>query len=368
MTYNDTIRRIWSENILYAALVELTYRCNLNCSFCYNDTALKGIPLTTAQYFDFFQDLYDLGTLNLTLTGGEPLAHPEFFALGRRARELGFVVRVKSNAHALRGKLAQRMRDEVDPFMVEVSLHGASAETHDRQTQVPGSFSRLTANLRESRALGLRIKLNSPLTLWNEREVEAMYALADDLGIPIQFDPLITRRDNGDAEPQRISPSREGIARLHQHQRERDATRRARRGAAVTESAVVFEPSATVNPLKEVEAPRGVEPSTGGREKHCGAGSSSITIDPFGNVYPCVQWRRRIGNLHEDSIRTLWNHSDELAEIRRLSTEVKEAVDRHQAPGLGFCPGSAEQETGSPMQLYPGIQIMRDLRTKDRTG
>ena len=24
MTYNDTIRRIWSDNILYAALVELT--------------------------------------------------------------------------------------------------------------------------------------------------------------------------------------------------------------------------------------------------------------------------------------------------------------------------------------------------------
>jgi molybdenum cofactor biosynthesis enzyme MoaA len=102
------------------------------------------------------------------------------------------------------------MKDEVDPFMVEVSLHGATAETHDRQTQVPGSFARLTMNLREARALGLRIKLNSPLTLWNEREVVAMYALADDLGLPIQFDALITRRDNGDASPQRISPSARG--------------------------------------------------------------------------------------------------------------------------------------------------------------
>ena len=347
MTYTDTLRRTWSENILFSAMVELTYRCNLNCSFCYNDTALKGIPLTAAQYFRFFEDLNELGTLNLTLTGGEPLAHPEFFALGRRARELGFVVRVKSNAHALRGKLAQRMKDEVDPFLIEVSLHGASAETHERQTRVPGSFSRLIANLRDARALGLRIKVNTPLTLWNEREVAATYALADELGVPIQFDPLITRRDNGDPEPQRIAPSAEGIAGLHANQRARDAARRAKLPSRATSSEVGIEPPAT------------------GREKHCGAGSSSITVDPFGNVYPCVQWRRRIGNLHEQSIRTLWNHSDELAEVRRLAVEVKEAVDRQGATGLGFCPGSAEQETGSPTRLYPGIvQIIHDMRAR----
>src|SRR5215470_16533007 len=165
-TYTDTLQRTWNENLLFSAMCELTYRCNLDCTFCYNDTALKGVPLRREQYFHFFEELCELGTLNLTLTGGEPLAHPEFFTLGRRARELGFVVRVKSNAHALRGKLLQRMKDEVDPFMVEVSLHGATAATHDRQTQVAGSFDRLVANLRDARASGLRIKLNSPLTVW----------------------------------------------------------------------------------------------------------------------------------------------------------------------------------------------------------
>lgn len=351
MTYADTIRRVWDNNILYSALVELTYRCNLDCYFCYNDTALKGVPLSFAQYVRFFEDLRDMGTLDLTLTGGEPLAHPEFFALGRMARELGFVVRVKSNAHALRGKLAQRMKDEVDPFLIEVSLHGASPETHDRQTRVPGSFARLVNNLREARALGLRIKLNCPLTVWNEHESEAMYALADELGLPADFDPLITRRDNGDAEPQQIAPSREGIARLFQHQRERGAALRARR-PATAKAAAAAEP----------------DPPATGREKHCGAGSSSITVDPFGNVYPCVQWRRRIGNLHEESISTLWLHSDELAEVRRLAMDVKAAVDGHQASDMGFCPGSAERETGNPTRLYPAIEVIRDMRKRVDAG
>ena len=65
-------------------LLELTYRCNLDCFFCYNDTGLQGRAALAEQYRRLFEDLRDLRPLNLTLTGGEPLAHPEFFALGRR--------------------------------------------------------------------------------------------------------------------------------------------------------------------------------------------------------------------------------------------------------------------------------------------
>jgi len=45
---------------------------------------------------------------------------------------------------------------ELDRVVVEVSLHGASAETHDRQTRVEGSFDRLLANLQEMLARGRR--------------------------------------------------------------------------------------------------------------------------------------------------------------------------------------------------------------------
>ena len=153
MSFAKVIAKTWRDNLLFSVLVELTYRCNLDCFFCYNDLALRGRPLSLQQYFDFFSDLRDLQVLNLTLTGGEPLAHPDFLRLGARARELGFVVRIKSNGHALRGAMARRIRDEIDPFLIEVSLHGASAAVHDRQTRVPGSFERLLANLREMRAL-----------------------------------------------------------------------------------------------------------------------------------------------------------------------------------------------------------------------
>ncbi len=343
MAYADTLARTWRQNILFSVLLELTYRCNLDCFFCYNDTKLAGRPLGTEQYFRLFEELRELGTLNLTLSGGEPLAHPEFFALGRRARELGFLVRVKTNGHALRGSLLQRMQEEVDPFIVELSLHGATAETHDRQTRVTGSFARLVANVRAARALGLRLKINSALTAWNEHEIEAMFALADEAGVPLQFDPQITRRDDGDREPLEIAPSPEGMARLFRIQRERAGSRESGPQAS----------SATME-----------KPAPGAHDKHCGAGSSTVVVDPYGNVYPCVQWRRRIGNLHESSIGTLWNHSTELTEVRRLAVEARQAVDSHGTPGLAFCPGTAEQETGHATRLYPVAKLLLDLRKR----
>ena len=112
--------------MLFSVLVELTYRCNLDCVFCYNDLGAGGDRLSTEEWIRFFEDLRAMEVLNLTLSGGEPLAHPDFMRLGRRARDLGFVVRVKSNGHALGPEVARRLKDEVDPYVVEVSLHGAT--------------------------------------------------------------------------------------------------------------------------------------------------------------------------------------------------------------------------------------------------
>lgn len=347
MVFADVIRRAWRDNIPYSALVELTYRCNLDCFFCYNDLKLQGVPLSREQYFQFFGDLRALGTLELTLTGGEPLAHPDFFVLGRKARDLGFVIRIKSNGHALTGKLARRLKDEVDPFGVDISLHGASAETHDRQTRVPGSFRQLLANLPEMQAAGLRVRLRTPLTAWNEQDIEALYELADERGLSLDLDPTITPRDDGDPGPLTIAPSGEAVFRLFQVQRQR---------AARTQPPSARSPAA--------ESPEAAsETST---DKHCGAGSGGLAVDPYGNVYPCVQWRRRVGNLHEQSIRSIWNGSPDLIEIRRLTVAVKQHIGGYGDAGrsIGFCPGLAVQQAGSPLHLYPAARLRLELHAR----
>jgi sulfatase maturation enzyme AslB (radical SAM superfamily) len=102
----------------------------------------------------------------------------------------------------------------------------------------------------------------------------------------------------------------------------------------------------------------------GGAEKHCGAGASTIAVDPYGTVYPCVQWRRAVGNLHERSIREIWSASSELAAIRDENVAVHSMVRSLGPEGqlMGFCPGSAAAATGTATGLYPAAVTKLSLQ------
>jgi MoaA/NifB/PqqE/SkfB family radical SAM enzyme len=360
MSYDALLARSWEENRLVSVLLELTYRCNLDCFFCYNDLSLRGTPLTFAQYDGLLQDLAGMNVLTVILSGGEPLAHPDFFRIGARARELGFVTRVKTNGHAVHGELARRLRDEVDPFVVEVSLHGATAESHDRQTRVPGSFDRLLANLGEMLALGLRVKVNSTLTRWNEDEIEAMYAITDALDLPLRFDLQVTPKDDGDRSPLAIAPTAEGIRRLMAVDDRRAAVVEERAGDG-ERRAGECEPESTRAPLAATRSPQ-PEPLAIPRSpaKHCGAGSAGIAVDPFGNVYPCVQWRRPVASLHQRSMREIWG--DSFSEVRAMTAAATGVVAAHpHGKLLNFCPGLAEALTGSALRVPQEMERVAEI-------
>lgn len=333
MSFSNTVKRSWSENRLMSALLELTYACNLDCTFCYNDLAMGGQRLSIDQYRELLDDLASLGVLNLTLSGGEPLAHPRFFEIASYARELGFVIRIKTNGHSVREPVARRIREEIDPYMIEVSMHGATPETHDRQTRVQGSFVRLVANVRAMKSLGLRVRVNSVLTRWNENELSALLALCDELGVAVQIDPEVKPRDDGDRSPLEIEASEEGLALY----------RAALQSRAKRDSGDAASPS-RAEPAREAAT-----------DKHCGAGSSTLAVDPYGRVYPCVQWRVSVGDLHEQRLEEIWLGSEVLGEVRETSKAVgRRLAELGTADEMsGFCPGAAHVYSGDPLSLYP---------------
>jgi MoaA/NifB/PqqE/SkfB family radical SAM enzyme len=320
---------------MMSVLLELTYACNLDCAFCYNDLSLGGQRLSLPQYRELLDDLASLGVLNVSLTGGEPLAHPHFFEIAAHARSLGFVIRLKTNGHAVKETVARRIRQEIDPFLVEVSIHGTTAETHDRQTRVAGSFERLLANIRTMKSLGLRVKANSVLTRWNEHEVEDLLALYDELDVAFQIDPEVKPKDDGDRGPLAIEASAEGQARYR-----RALEARANRDVPVAEAS---SPAAARGAIMR------------GTDKHCGAGSNSIAVDPYGRVLPCVQWRVPVGNLHERRITDIWATSGMLQEIRQTTQAVRRKLGGLGEAGLvsNFCPGAAHTYSGDPLAIYP---------------
>ncbi len=284
MYKTDILRKVRQQRLLHDVSLELTYRCNLDCFYCYNDRHKQGQLLSLTQYQNLLSDLADMQTLHLMLTGGEPTIHPHFFAIGRISRELGFVVRVRTNGHNLNRSIARRIADEIEPYAVEISLHGATADVHDRQTRVAGSFERLLNNIGQAKSAGLRIQAVTTPTAWNEHQIEAMFALCDKLDIPLRFQGPVAPRDNGDTEPLRIQPQPETwktIAALIKKRRKADDFL-----PPDPENHKIPEPQAT-----------------------CSVGVSGVDIDPYGNVQACMHLQESAGNLHEQSIKEIWHHS-----------------------------------------------------------
>ncbi len=62
----------WNSARPMAAQIELTYACNLDCTFCYNIVDKDQREMSTMELVDVFRKIADYGVLYLTLTGGEP--------------------------------------------------------------------------------------------------------------------------------------------------------------------------------------------------------------------------------------------------------------------------------------------------------
>jgi MoaA/NifB/PqqE/SkfB family radical SAM enzyme len=305
-----------------SALLELTYACNWRCVFCYNPRHHDRRRLRGAEWAEVIADLRALGTLNVTLTGGEPLTHPDALEIMEAVRSRAMTFRLFTNGSLVTDELARRLA-ELRPVAVELSLHGARSATHDRSTATPGSFDALWRGVAALKRHGLPVVLKTPLTRINEAELEEMVALAEREGVPYNLDPTLTHRDDGDPSPLRFSVTQDGLDRFY--------ALLARLGLLPASH----------------RTPGGV---------NCGLGRTTLAIDPEGNVYPCPQWRKSsLGNVRETPLAALWHGSGVRAEAAAVARNANDALLAAGGPmaRFPFCPAVAQERTGDPVRADP---------------
>ena len=317
------------------AHLELTYACNWRCVFCYNPRHFDRKRMNADEWIAVLDELRALGTLTITLTGGEPLTHPEFFTIAEAVRARAFALRVFTNAARIDDETAERIAALL-PLAVEVSIHGATAEVHDAATATPGSFDAAFAGIDRLAVRGVRVVVKTPVTSLNEHQVDDIIAMMAARDLPLQIDPHITPRDDGSTEPLLYVASRNAVRRVI--------------AAGLG--------TGTIPVAERVE---------GGT--NCGIGRITLAIDPEGNVYPCMQWRQRaLGNVRETRLRELWHASD----VRRDAAAMAVAVNDHLLAHGGalaeypFCPALAMQETGDPFVPDEGFRMRAEIAAELR--
>ena len=87
--YGELVQKAVDRNIPLYAHLELTYACNLDCVHCYTIPQSKE-GLSKDEICRILDELADMGTLYLALTGGEIFLRPDFFEIATYAREKGF--------------------------------------------------------------------------------------------------------------------------------------------------------------------------------------------------------------------------------------------------------------------------------------
>jgi heme d1 biosynthesis radical SAM protein NirJ len=157
----------------------LIRRCNLACQHCYSISADIDFPgeLSTPEIYATMDDLKAFGVPVLILSGGEPLLHPDIFAISRRAKAMGFYVGLSTNGTLIDEALLPRII-AIGYDYVGISLDGLK-ETHDRFRRKTGAFDASRSALRLLRDAGIKVGLRFTLTQDNARDLPALLELLD---------------------------------------------------------------------------------------------------------------------------------------------------------------------------------------------
>jgi len=311
------------QGVPHSAMVELTWRCNLNCAHCYlpegqrRKSAREADELSTDELRRVFDEMADLGVLYLTLSGGEVFMRRDFLPLVAHARKKSFDVRIFMTGTLFREEAAHTLVD-LAVGKVEISVYGRP-ETHDKLVGIPGSFERSLAAARRLKRGGVIVVIKCPLMNINIADYPFLTALADAEGFLYKFDPTVVPRDDKDTAPLALRGFDEQLAAAF-----RDPKLR------LTAQGDTPEDHQHATPV-------------------CEAGRTYMSLGPNGDVYPCIEWRTVMGNVREKSLSDIW-FGAEGSRIRNLKREDFEICNSCSL--LAWCPrctGLADREDGDAM-------------------
>lgn len=113
-------------------LAEVTYKCPLHCTFCYNpvDYARYGNELTTEEWLRVLREGRALGATQLGFSGGEPLMRDDLEVLIEEARKLGYYTNLITSGVGLTEKRIQAFA-KAGLDHIQLSFQDSTRELND---------------------------------------------------------------------------------------------------------------------------------------------------------------------------------------------------------------------------------------------
>ena len=319
--------KVAQQRIPVTATLEVSRRCPLACSHCYNnlpmnDAVARRGELTLQEIERILDEMADAGVLWLLLSGGEIFARRDFLDIYDAAKRRGFLITLFTNGTLITERIADHLAKS-RPFAIEITLYGHTKKTYDALTRVPGSWERCRRGIELLVERKLPLKLKTVAVRENLHEVFEMERWSREQGIEFKFDSMINPRiDCSDAPlAQRLTPEETVSLDLAHPQR--------------------------LEEWRQLAADYGGSITNPGEVYHCGGGINSFSIDPAGVMTICVLSHREGYDLRRGSLTDGWNGF--MKDVRsKKRTRPTKCDDCHIKAVCGMCPANAELDSGDP--------------------
>ena len=308
--------------------IEVTRRCPLRCVHCYNnlpaqDRRARSAELTYDEHCRILDELADAGCLWLLYTGGEIFLRNDFLRMYTYAKKKGMLVTLFTNGVLVTQSIADYLA-EYSPFIIEITLYGSTRETYERVTGVAGSYERCLRGIELLRNRNLPLRLKTVVLTINKHELEGTKAMARNLGLEFRYDAMINPRLDQCLAPLSVRLPPEEAVRID-----------------LGDEKVRAEWQKYAERFKgPVHAPERWDDLF-----HCGAGMSSFSIDPYGNLQSCGFLKGDMWNLRQGSFRAGWDGLVRETRNKKITRRTKCTSCEIKAL-CGMCPALGKLENG----------------------
>ncbi|MCK5841916.1 MAG: radical SAM protein [Candidatus Sabulitectum sp.] len=309
----------------YRMDLALTYRCNINCSHCYNQTRDKN-EFSTDQWKTVMNKIWDLGIPHVIFTGGESTLRDDLEELIQYAETLGLVTGLLTNGVKLANEVYLQGLLDAGLDHIQITLESSNRDIHNKMTGAD-SFDSTVQGIRNCVKAGIHTITNTTITEENYDGMAETIQFAHDLGLSSVAANAIIH--SGKALEGDFAVSTEKLENIILLMNEK-----------IEELGMKFiwySPTryCSFNPL---EFDLGA--------KRCTAGEYNLCIEPDGEVLPCQSWYESAGNILTVEWDSIWN-SDLMKSARNrewIDDVCRECVD------LSLCGGGCplEKKNGAP--------------------
>lgn len=264
-------------DIPYSASIELLTKCNFRCEHCYIPQHNKEMEFNTV--IDIIDQLKMLGVFEIMLTGGEIVLHKSFMDIVRYMRKLGIRVILFSNISLL---TEEQVAELASLYITEIStsLFSVDDDINSSITKIKNSAKVVMDKALLIKKYNISLEIKVPVMKKNKDSFPKIKQFCDENGIKISHSVAITSRTNGDVTPHDYALCQE---ELSQFMEKNDKAARER-----------------IHVWNEM-----------GENYLCDAVGNNLHVDVYGNVYPCISFPYKYGNIYMDSLSSIWYESKE---------------------------------------------------------